>query len=50
LEKWDRNIGNRLVELSNIRKDERVLGIGMGRGASLFPVLDKVGKEVHFSK
>ena len=35
--------GNRLVELSGIKGGARVLDIGMGRGASLFPAIDKVG-------
>lgn len=41
---WD-YFGTKLVELSNISKGARVLDIGMGRGASLFPALDKVGKD-----
>ncbi|OPJ63816.1 class I SAM-dependent methyltransferase [Clostridium oryzae] len=41
---WE-NFGNRLVELSNINRGARVLDIGMGRGASLFPASDKVGKD-----
>lgn len=36
--------GNRLVELSSINEGARVLDIGMGRGASLFPAISKVGK------
>jgi ubiquinone/menaquinone biosynthesis C-methylase UbiE len=35
--------GNRLIELSSINSGGRVLDIGMGRGASLFPALEKVG-------
>lgn len=37
--------GNRLVELSSISSRAKVLDIGMGRGASLFPTIDKVGKD-----
>lgn len=36
--------GSRLVELSSINIGGKVLDIGMGRGASLFPAIDKVGK------
>ena len=41
---WE-EFGERLVELSKINKGARVLDIGMGRGASLFPEINKVGKE-----
>ncbi|MBL4938517.1 class I SAM-dependent methyltransferase [Clostridium sp. YIM B02515] len=41
---WE-DFGTRLVELSYISRGARVLDIGMGRGASLFPALDKVGKD-----
>lgn len=41
---WE-DFGTRLVELSCISSGARVLDIGMGRGASLFPALDKVGKD-----
>lgn len=41
---WE-DFGTRLVELSNINIGARVLDIGMGRGASLFPALDKAGKD-----
>lgn len=41
---WD-DFGIRLVELSNINTGAKVLDIGMGRGASLFPALDKAGKD-----
>ncbi len=41
---WD-VFGSRLVELSSINIGGKVLDIGMGRGASLFPALDKVGKD-----
>ncbi|EQB88863.1 ubiquinone/menaquinone biosynthesis C-methylase UbiE [Clostridium punense] len=40
---WD-SFGLRLVELSTIGSGAKVLDIGMGRGASLFPAIDKVGK------
>jgi ubiquinone/menaquinone biosynthesis C-methylase UbiE len=36
--------GNRLVELSSLNSAATVLDIGMGRGASLFPAINKVGK------
>lgn len=38
---WE-EFGSRLVELSSISRGARVLDIGMGRGASLFPALNKV--------
>jgi len=41
---WE-DFGTRLVELSYISRGARVLDIGMGRGASLFPALDKAGKD-----
>ena len=41
---WD-EFGGRLVELSSISRGSRVLDIGMGRGASLFPALNKVQKD-----
>jgi ubiquinone/menaquinone biosynthesis C-methylase UbiE len=37
--------GERLVELSSINSGARVLDIGMGRGASLFPAIKKAGAE-----
>lgn len=54
---WDRNaekfgkigpkywdiFGKRLVELTEIKKDLNILDIGTGRGASLFPLSEKVG-------
>lgn len=40
---WD-SFGLRLVELSTIGSGAKVLDIGMGRGASLFPAIHKVGK------
>jgi ubiquinone/menaquinone biosynthesis C-methylase UbiE len=43
-EYWS-TFGNRLVELSNLNSGARVLDIGMGRGASLFPAINKVGKD-----
>lgn len=43
--KYWSDFGNRLVELSNINKGARVLDIGMGRGASLFPTLNRIGKD-----
>lgn len=41
---WCR-FGKRLVELSSIDSGMKVLDIGTGRGASLFPAIEKVGKE-----
>lgn len=41
---WN-EFGERLIELSDINQGGRVLDIGMGRGASLFPAIDKVGLE-----
>jgi ubiquinone/menaquinone biosynthesis C-methylase UbiE len=41
---WEK-FGERLVEHSKIDKGARVLDIGMGRGASLFPEINKVGEE-----
>lgn len=38
---WD-TFGSRLVELSSIGPGSKVLDIGMGRGASLFPAIGKV--------
>ncbi|KOA18843.1 aklanonic acid methyltransferase DnrC [Clostridium homopropionicum DSM 5847] len=35
--------GKRLVELSSIKQGAKVLDIGMGRGASLFPAVNMVG-------
>lgn len=43
-EYWS-DFGNRLVELSSINNGARVLDIGMGRGASLFSAINKVGKD-----
>lgn len=37
--------GSRLVELSSIRSGARILDIGIGRGASLFPAVKKAGKD-----
>ena len=37
------NFGKKLVEFSSIKSGSRVLDIGMGRGSSLFPAIDKVG-------
>lgn len=37
--------GNRLVELSSIKSGSKVLDIGMGRGASLFPAIKKAGEK-----
>ncbi|WP_066497124.1 class I SAM-dependent methyltransferase [Abyssisolibacter fermentans] len=37
--------GNRLVELSSINKGTKILDIGMGKGASLFPAIKKVDEE-----
>ena len=41
--KYWNDFGDRLVELSNIKKGAKVLDIGVGRGASLFPATEKVG-------
>ncbi|GCD11580.1 class I SAM-dependent methyltransferase [Clostridium tagluense] len=41
---WQR-FGNRLVELSSINKGKKILDIGVGRGASLFSAINKIGKE-----
>lgn len=43
-EYWN-TFGKRLVELSSLNSGARVLDIGMGRGASLFPAINKVGKD-----
>ena len=43
--KYWNDFGNRLVELSRINKGAKVLDIGMGRGASLFAAIDKIGKD-----
>ncbi|WP_454051926.1 class I SAM-dependent methyltransferase [Clostridium sp. Marseille-Q7071] len=43
---WNQ-FGNRLVELSSINKDAKVLDIGMGRGASLFATISKIGEDGH---
>jgi len=39
---WN-SFGNRLVELATINEGSQVLDIGTGRGASLFPAIEKVG-------
>jgi len=36
--------GERLVELSEIKKDEKILDVASGKGASFFPSIEKVGK------
>ncbi|MBU3144082.1 class I SAM-dependent methyltransferase [Clostridium sp. CF012] len=41
---WQK-FGSRLVELSRINKGEKILDIGVGRGASLFPAINKIGEE-----
>ncbi|MGH4123434.1 MAG: class I SAM-dependent methyltransferase [Clostridium sp.] len=41
---WQK-FGSRLVELSRMNKGEKILDIGVGRGASLFPAINKIGKE-----
>lgn len=41
---WE-EFGKRLIGFSSINRGAYVLDIGMGRGASLFPAIDKVGKE-----
>ncbi|KAJ51916.1 ubiquinone/menaquinone biosynthesis C-methylase UbiE [Clostridium tetanomorphum] len=41
---WDK-FGSRLVEFSNIKEGAKVLDIGTGRGASLFPTIKKIGKD-----
>jgi len=43
--KYWNDFGKILVELSEIKRGAKVLDIGMGRGASLFPAIIKVGKE-----
>lgn len=43
---WD-CFGERLVELSSIKQGAKVLDIGTGRGASIFPAIDKVGLDGH---
>jgi ubiquinone/menaquinone biosynthesis C-methylase UbiE len=43
---WD-SFGNRLVELATINEGSQVLDIGTGRGASLFPAIEKVGLHGH---
>lgn len=37
------DFGERLVELSSIKEGGHILDIGMGRGASLFPAIKKIG-------
>lgn len=41
---WN-SFGERLVELSSIKRGSSVLDIGMGRGASLFPAIKKAGEK-----
>ncbi|WP_027624644.1 class I SAM-dependent methyltransferase [Clostridium lundense] len=41
---WD-EFGKRLVELSSIKEGAKVLDIGMGRGASLFPAIEEIGED-----
>lgn len=43
---WNQ-FGNRLVELSSINKGAKVLDIGIGRGASLFAAINKIGEDGH---
>lgn len=43
---WN-SFGNRLVELATINEGSQVLDIGTGRGASLFPAIEKVGLHGH---
>lgn len=43
---WD-SFGLRLVELSTIKNGAKILDIGIGRGASLFPEIEKVGTAGH---
>jgi len=43
--KYWNDFGERLVDLSSITSGSKVLDIGMGRGASLFPAIDKVGMD-----
>lgn len=43
---WNQ-FGNRLVELSSINKGAKVLDICMGRGASLFSAINKIGEDGH---
>ncbi|NHI89991.1 MAG: class I SAM-dependent methyltransferase [Candidatus Thorarchaeota archaeon] len=40
---WD-VLGNRLVDMLEIRKGSHVLDVGTGGGSTLFPALEKVGK------
>lgn len=41
---WQR-FGSRLVELSRINKGAKIIDIGVGRGASLFSAVNKIGRE-----
>ncbi|WP_346877946.1 class I SAM-dependent methyltransferase [Clostridium sp. UBA5712] len=43
--KYWNSFGDRLVELSSINKGAKVLDIGMGRAASLFAAIDKIGTD-----
>jgi ubiquinone/menaquinone biosynthesis C-methylase UbiE len=45
---WN-SFGNRLVELATINEGSQVLDIGTGRGASLFPAIEKVGLHGHIT-
>ncbi|WMJ81732.1 class I SAM-dependent methyltransferase [Clostridium sp. MB40-C1] len=40
---WN-EFGKRLVELSSIKEGAKILDVAMGRGASLFPAIKKIGK------
>jgi ubiquinone/menaquinone biosynthesis C-methylase UbiE len=39
--------GTRLVELAGLQEGDRVLDVGCGRGASLFPAVKRVGTQGH---
>ncbi|MTI71822.1 MAG: methyltransferase domain-containing protein [Firmicutes bacterium] len=43
--KYWNEFGNRLVKLANIKEGAEVLDVGMGKGASLFPAIKKVGED-----
>ncbi len=40
-----RYFGKRLVELADLREGDKVLDVGFGRGASLFPAAQRVGSQ-----
>jgi len=43
---WD-VLGNRLVDMLEIRRGSHVLDVGTGGGSTLFPAIEKVGKTGH---